>query len=567
MTAPSPSAASRQVDGICDLFDADWRAGKRPRVEDYLGRVTPAERGALLQALLAVELEYRQRQGEQPTAEEYRARFPDDAAAVEAAFAQPVATQPVLGSTVAHQGEGPALMLTATDGPYKGQTFTLTGHQVFLVGRSKQAHLPITQDRYVSRNHFLVEVNPPHCRLTDLGSRTGTFVNGERVHDAELRAGDTIKVGHTTLMVSLPTAAPVETAPGDDSAVTLGPERDHSSHGLSATAGNVSAEGPDTIYSEPAPPPPPAASNPALAHSPGVLAMNALLNPQPAPSVPPTGLPTIPGYRIERELGRGGMGVVYLAVNERDNSNIALKTIIPAVAVGGTEVRRFLREMEILGRLVHKHIVRFREADQAGGLLYFAMEYVEGTDAKQMLKKHGPLPVKTAVGMVCQLLIALAYAHDPARKFVHRDIKPANLLVSTKEGAPAVKLADFGLARHYQASRMSGLTMKGDTGGTPAFMPPEQITQFREVSGLADQYSAAATLYNLLTGCFLYDDGTGATQTLTRVLQEDPVPIRDRRPDLPEELAKIIHKALAKDARDRFPDVSALRAALTPFAR
>ena len=120
-----------------------------------------------------------------------------------------------------------------------------------------------------------------------------------------------------------------------------------------------------------------------------------------------------------------------------------------------------------------------------------------------------------------------------------------------------VKLADFGLARVYQASRMSGLTMKGEVGGTVAFMPPEQITQFRDVSALADQYSAAVTLYNLLTDRFLYGDGAARTQTLTGVLQEPPVPIRERRPDLPAELAAVIHRAVEKDPRDRFPDVRA----------
>ncbi len=181
-------------------------------------------------------------------------------------------------------------------------------------------------------------------------------------------------------------------------------------------------------------------------------------------------------------------------------------------------------------------------AGKSNGVLYFAMEYVEGTDAKQLLKQRGPLPVLTAVGMACQLLSALEYAHAPERKFVHRDIKPANLLVATRQREAVVKLADFGLARVYQASRMSGLTMKGNVAGTVAFMPPEQITHFRDVNALADQYSAAVTLYNLLTDSLLYGDGVGKTQTLTAVLQEAPVPICQRRSDLPRELGEVIHR-------------------------
>jgi serine/threonine-protein kinase len=564
MSTPSPSDAARQVDGVCDRFDAEWRAGKRPRIEDYLARVGPDDRAGLLRELLAVELEYRARQGEQPRQDEYRNRFPGDTAVIEAAFAQP-------STTTASAGDDAALMLTATDGPYKGHTFTLAGHQVFLVGRSKQCHLPIAQDRYVSRNHFLVEVNPPECHLKDLGSRTGTFINGQRVTEASLRAGDVIKAGHTTLLVSLPTAtAAAEATARESDSVTLVPHgepesRAAATEALPSSAPAEPAEGPDTIYSEGAPPPP-VPSNPAVANSPGVLAMEALLNPTPtAPA--PAGIPRIPGYRIERELGRGGMGVVYLAFSEKDSCQVALKTIIPAVAVSSVELARFVREMEILGQLDHKYIVRLHKAGHEGGVLYFGMEYVEGTDAKDMLKKRGPLGVRTAVGMICQLLSALEYAHHPERRFVHRDIKPANLLVSTRDREPVVKLADFGLARVYQASRMSGLTMKGDMGGTVPFMPPEQITQFRDVSPLADQYSAAATLYNLLTGCYLFKDGTIRAQTLTQVLQEDPVSIRQRRPEVTEELAQVIHRALEKDPQARFPDVRAFRAALTPFAR
>jgi serine/threonine-protein kinase len=150
---------------------------------------------------------------------------------------------------------------------------------------------------------------------------------------------------------------------------------------------------------------------------------------------------------------------------------------------------------------------------------------------------------------------------------VHRDIKPANLLVADDAGKKLVKLADFGLARVYQASRMSGLTMQGDVGGTVAFMPPEQITQFRQVKPPADQYSAAATLYTMLTGKLLFDFQAGVAPSLTIVLQEEPVPVRQRRPDIPEELARAIHRALDKEAANRFADVREFRAVLKPFGQ
>src|SRR5439155_19533887 len=144
---------------------------------------------------------------------------------------------------------------------------------------------------------------------------------------------------------------------------------------------------------------------------------------------------------------------------------------------------------------------------EANGLTYLAMDFGLGTDAAGILKQHGPLPRPRAVGLVCQLLEALEYAQ--AKGFVHRDIKPANLLVTKVNGREVVQLADFGLARVYQTSRLSGLTMNGDIGGTLPFMAPEQILNFREAKPPVDQYAAAATLYNLLTGCLIFDFGVG----------------------------------------------------------
>jgi serine/threonine-protein kinase len=140
------------------------------------------------------------------------------------------------------------------------------------------------------------------------------------------------------------------------------------------------------------------------------------------------------------------------------------------------------------------------------------------------------------------------------------------MLIEESGGKRTVKLADFGLARVYQESRMSGLTIEGDVGGTPAFMPPEQITGFRQAKPAADQYASAATLYNLLTGHLLFDFEKTRGNNLDRVIKEAPVSILVRRPDLPAELASLIHRALAKDPEQRFEDVGVFRAELKAFA-
>jgi serine/threonine-protein kinase len=258
------------------------------------------------------------------------------------------------------------------------------------------------------------------------------------------------------------------------------------------------------------------------------------------------------------------MGVVYLATRLSDASQVALKTIRPAVAASEREVECFLREANILRQLRHPQIVAFHQMDRAREVLYFAMDYVPGTDASRLLKRHGPLAVGRAVRLVCQVLEALQHAHGQG--FVHRDIKPANLLVSGEPGYETCKLADFGLARVYHASPLSGLTLLGDVGGTIPFMPPEQITHYRDTSPAADQYSAAATLYRLLTGHYLFDLGNAPKeQQLSKILLDQPVPIHDRRADIPEPLAQVIARALEKEPAARFPDAAAFRDALLPF--
>jgi serine/threonine-protein kinase len=258
------------------------------------------------------------------------------------------------------------------------------------------------------------------------------------------------------------------------------------------------------------------------------------------------------------------MGVVYRAVREADGRPAAVKTIIPAVAAGATAVERFLREADILRRLNHRHIVAFRAVGETEGVLWFAMDLVAGTDAAKLVAREGPLELRRAARLMVPVLGALSYAH--AEGFVHRDIKPANLLVTSTPGGEEARLADFGLARTYQASRLSGLTVAGAIAGTPAFIPPEQVLSLREVKPAADQYSAAATLYFLLTGQAPYDRSPTTLQQILRILDEAPVLLSERRPDLPGALEALVHRALARKPEDRYPNVAAFAAALSPFA-
>jgi serine/threonine-protein kinase len=200
---------------------------------------------------------------------------------------------------------------------------------------------------------------------------------------------------------------------------------------------------------------------------------------------------------------------------------------------------------------------------QTQEMVYFAMDLITGTDAYKLVRSEGPLSIGRATRLALQVLDALAYAHQ--KGFVHRDLKPANILLTTEQGEEVAKVADFGLARTYQESPMSGLTMSGDIAGTPQFMPPEQVLSFRSVKPSADQYAAAASLYFLLTAKPPYEPASSTQEHYRRILQEEPVPITQRRADLPPELTSIIHRALAREPEQRFADVVAMRQALESF--
>jgi serine/threonine-protein kinase len=418
-----------------------------------------------------------------------------------------------------------------------------------------------------------MEVNPPRCRVMDLRSRNGTFVNGRKVESTDVGDGDEIKAGHTVFRVTVVADEPAAAdRPADaDSwempgplpptlvqkpeparpvaAATFGTFRPNDPR-WQAEPADPAAAGPCPVCQATAGAPPP--DRPALC---APCRREAAGRPQP-----------IPGYQVVRELGRGGMGVVSLAVRAADAAVVALKTVTPAIPATSADVKRFVREAQILRQLDHPHIVACRDAGDAGGVLFFAMDFVPGVDGERLVKRGGPLPVGRAVGLACQLLDALEYAHG--RGYVHRDIKPANLLVAGRGPDEVVRLTDFGLARLYEASSLSGITLAGQAGaaGTPAYMPPEHITDFRSAGPPADLYSAAASLYNLLTGRHVFDlGGLPIEGIILTVLQEQPVPIRQRRPDVPGDLAAAIHRALAKEPADRFAGAGEMREALLPF--
>jgi serine/threonine-protein kinase len=164
--------------------------------------------------------------------------------------------------------------------------------------------------------------------------------------------------------------------------------------------------------------------------------------------------------------------------------------------------------------------------------------------------------------MAYQVLKGLEHAH--ARGFVHRDIKPENILIGRGPQGLLAKISDFGLAKNFRSLGLSGLTFSGEMRGTIPFMPPEQVVDFKKVLPAGDLYSTAATLYFLITGQFIYDHVDGI-DPLKLLLEEPPVPIEKRRPDVPRELSAVLQRGLARDPAERYPDAASLRRALRPF--
>ena len=467
------------------------------------------------------------------------------------------------------------ITLTVTTGPHAGREFTFDGHDNFIVGRAKAAQFRLpSKDQFFSRNHFLVEVNPPLCRLLDLNSTNGTLVNGKQVASVELHDGDTIEAGDTTIRVSLVSAGASTPVPVSDSAPAANPRSapqvvsdqtivprnwTRSTPGTpdieTVVPRHVKKDGEISATFVPEARPVACEVSPVVVPAPKVSLTaedRVKIAAQPQPFA---------GYEIIEEIGRGGMGVVYRARSKTDGSLVALKVVLPAVASSPEDLARFVREAGIVKELSHPHIVPFRDLGQADGQLYFVMDLVPGLDGQAVLRQHdGPLPVARAISIVCQLLEALSAAHR--KGYVHRDVKPSNLLIEARPAGDFVWLADFGLARAYQASKLSGLTTTGNIGGTLPYMAPEQITHYRDVTPAADQYSAAATLYHLLTRRHPYDFPKEIAKQLLMVLQEPPRPIQEHRAELSNKLAAVIHKALARSPADRFTDVESFHAVL-----
>src|SRR5688572_27813777 len=259
-------------------------------------------------------------------------------------------------------------------------------------------------------------------------------------------------------------------------------------------------------------------------------------------------------YVIERELGHGGMAVVYLARDVRHDRPVAIKVFRSDVG-DATGAERFQREIRLLARLQHPHILPLYDSGTTGETSYFVSPFIEGETLRERLKRERQLPVDEAVRLAIEVCDALDFAHS--RGVVHRDIKPENILLH--DGHAVV--ADFGIARAIRRTVGEWTTAAGMSVGSPAYMSPEQASGELQIDGRADIYSLACVLYEMLAGQPPFT-GRSAHMILVARLTSTATPVSELRAEVPPGLSAALSRALARAPGDRFPTASQFSSAL-----
>lgn len=511
------------------------------------------------------------------------------------------------------------VILEITDGSRKdrGKRFDLARSEPdnITVGRSARPsekhgepypHIQLSADDLrLSRWHFMLMFRPPSCYICDMGSTNTTYVNDVKLgrsnkEDMTLKEGDLIKAGRTHVKVHLLPEGPTphamltcvkcgrelkelegkspEELKAEDFICAGCRQKKPQPHRWVGEEGARRAE--ETKQEEPV-----ASERPPVhCHHCGKDLTGPTNKDGRAEEFKDVALylceacaladrkekDTLGDYILLRQLGAGGMGVVYKAWHKPTERLVAIKELLPDKLVDERSLKVFHREISVTHDLLHPNIVRFYDSFTRKKKPYLVTEFLPGGNAEEkMLAQKASFRVEEACRITLEILEGLAFAHTQG--IVHRDLKPQNILFA-KDGR--AKLSDMGLAKSFELAGQSGITHPGDTGGTPLFMAPEQILNFRFVKPPADIYSVGVCLYYFLTGKFPYHFPSDLDLLMglvglkkpkhpfAIVLEDDPIPILQRKPDLPKSLAAVIDRCLKKQPEQRFRDGGELRQAL-----
>jgi eukaryotic-like serine/threonine-protein kinase len=466
-------------------------------------------------------------------------------------------------------------------GPLDGNKFGIAERMSCIVGRDSDCNIVIPDDvdMNVSSHHCILDINPPEIVVRDLGSSNGTFINGKRLYSASdtvednaeltvkmpdeyvLNHNDKLMIGETVFLVEIYGVA---------NCINCGIEIPVSE--LSVHRRNTGCFQCESCYLD--------------EHKVNLLQMELFGSSKASDNdatLPINSLfmaaqhpVQIDGYKIIRQLGEGGAGIVYLAQNEESQENIALKVLQPKTSISKYSRQSFLREMNNTRYLDHCNIVNFIDSGYSNGLFYFCMEYCPEGDLNQFMEKNGGyLKLDEAFNLIVQILDGLEYAHNvdipfvqledgqigDAKGLVHRDIKPGNILITHENGRTNAKLADFGFSKAFDLAGMSGCTLTGSVAGTPKYMPRNLLLNFKYSKSDIDVWAAAATFYFMLTGECPRHFPPGIDY-LKQVLEADVIPIRKRNRDIPKKLAKVIDSALNEKKGLRFKSALEFKKAL-----
>lgn len=404
------------------------------------------------------------------------------------------------------------------------ETLTFDAPAELTVGRSSSCGYCLDCDALASRTHAILMIDPPVVRLKDLRSTNGVSINGKifggtknprqsLLEPTELADGDEVKIGETLFRLK---------------------KRDE--------ADDCTVCEPDARI--------------------GVQGRSRGREPNPEFSASRRRMPEVEGYELLKVLGTGSMGTVYLAEKRDVGIQVALKVLTVGGNLSDKILDVFWREVDMSRSVTHPNIVALLGSGiSRERLLYIALEYVNGGDLDGLLSTYPGrrLPLFEAYFCMLQIAEGMQCVHDHG--IVHRDIKPHNILLNRAGGTLTAKVADLGLAKSFESSGLSGVTSSFAGGGTMAYMPPEQLTDFRDVRPSSDVFSVAATFYEMLTGQLAYNF-TAKGDRIQTIVSGDIIPITERAPNLPPQLTAIIDKSLAVNPGHRFQHCAEMLKAL-----
>jgi serine/threonine-protein kinase len=444
----------------------------------------------------------------------------------------------------------PKVTLTGLSGDIEHQVFVLEGKPVFIFGRHEKVHINLGSDPLISQIHFLVDVSDDFPRVVDLGSTNGLAVNerlyggrfGKPPEFVHLKDGDIITAGNTLIKINF------QASESGDGKTSESNRQKHmgfpSPQRSSSNTVRIAHDIPAGLAAPSDRPPVPQVKEKKEGNDPSATTL----------------YPGMSDYTIQKCVHTGNKGLVYRAINNETGVLTAIKILLPESVKRPRIVEGFLHEIELSRHLEHPHLIHYLGDGMVDGSPYLAMEFLNGGNLHEYLDKlpEQRMPLEEAIPLICHVASATSYMQS--RQLVHKDIKPKNIILEQQsDGKLIAKLSDFGLTSH--------ISRPGDRkippmaiGGTPAYMPPEQLVDVANSIPQSDVFSIAATLYQMLSGHLLYDF-TGPDQ-ISVILDGNIIPILDHCPELPGRVAETINKALSYQPEQRFANAGELLLAL-----